>query len=59
MLRSADPESPHRSAAEALGQLGPSAFAATDALELLLIDGDAEVRETAEGALASIRGLAH
>ncbi len=58
-LRSANAQTPRRSAASALGHLGPAASEAIGALESLLDDEDFDVVQAAEEALSVIRRPAH
>jgi HEAT repeat protein len=58
VLQSDDAQAPRRSAASALGALGPAARPAIDALEAVLICDDIDVAQAAEEALAAIRQLA-
>lgn len=59
VLRSEDSNTPRRSAALALAELGPAAFDAVGTLEALVDDEDPNVAEAAMKAVSAILGVSH
>lgn len=58
-LRSDDASAPRRTAARALGELGPAGLEAVDALEAFIDDEDPELADACLAAVAAIRGTLH